>query len=142
MEWMLLPLKRYAQFSGRARRKEFWMFMLFGFLVFVVTMILDSLFGFGTTRRHAEVGDGGIAAGFDSSGGLITTVAILALFLPSLAVEVRRLHDTDRSGWWLLLSLVPLVGTIVLLVFLCLDGSSGPNRFGADPKGEAPADPV
>lgn len=142
MEWMLLPLKRYAQFSGRSRRREYWMFMLFGLLLFIVTMILDSLLGFGTTTRYAEVGGTGVAAGFQSTGGIITGLAMLALLLPSLAVGVRRLHDTDHAGWWILLGLLPLVGTIVLLVFFCLDGSRGTNRFGADPKEEPPAEPA
>ena len=140
MEWMLLPLKRYAQFSGRSRRKEYWMFVLLVFIIYVIAMILDSLLGFGTTTRYADVGETGAAAGFNSSGGIITLLAMLALFLPSLAVAIRRLHDTDRSGWWILIGLIPLIGAIVLLVFYCTDGTKGPNRFGADPKGENPAD--
>lgn len=140
MEWMLLPLRRYAQFSGRSRRKEYWMFVLLIFIVYVIAMILDSVLGFGTTTRFADVTDTGAAAGFNSSGGIITLIAMLALFLPSLAVAIRRLHDTDRSGWWILLGLIPLVGAIILLVFYCTDGTRGPNRFGADPKGENQAD--
>ena len=140
MEWMLLPLKRYAQFSGRSRRKEYWMFVLLIFIIYVIAMILDSLLGFGTTTRYADVSETGAAAGFNSSGGIITLLAMLALFLPSLAVAIRRLHDTDRSGWWILIGLIPLIGGIVLLVFYCTDGTKGPNRFGPDPKGENPAD--
>ena len=134
MEWMLLPLKRYAQFSGRSRRKEYWMFVLLIFIIYVIAMILDSLLGFGTTTRYADVSETGAAAGFNSSGGIITLLAMLALFLPSLAVAIRRLHDTDRSGWWILIGLIPLIGAIVLLVFYCTDGTKGPNRFGPDPK--------
>ena len=140
MDWMLLPLKRYAQFSGRSRRKEYWMFVLFLVIVYIIAMILDSLLGFGTTTRYADVTNSGAAMGFNSSGGIITLLAMLALLVPSLAVAVRRLHDTDRSGWWLLIGLLPLVGGIVLIVFYCLDGTKGPNRFGPDPKGENPAE--
>ena len=140
MEWMLRPLQRYAQFSGRSRRKEYWMFMLFGLLVLGGTMILDSLFGFGTTTHHAEAGPDGLAAGFRSTGGILTATAGLLLLLPSLAVQVRRLHDTDHAGWWLLLGFLPVAGSIVLLVFFCLDGNRGANRFGADPKEAHPAE--
>lgn len=140
MEWMLLPLKRYAQFSGRSRRKEYWMFVLLIFIIYVIAMILDTMLGFGTTTRYADVSETGAAVGFNSSGGIITLLAMLALFIPSLAVAIRRLHDTDRSGWWILIGLIPLVGAIVLLVFYCTDGTRGPNRFGPDPKGENPAD--
>lgn len=134
MEWMLLPLRRYAQFSGRSRRKEFWMFFIFTILVYIIAMVLDSLFGFGTTTRHADMGNGGVSIGFNSSGGIITLIAMLALLVPSIAVAVRRLHDTDRSGWWLLIGLVPLVGAIVLIVFYFLEGTVGSNRFGTNPK--------
>lgn len=140
MEWMLLPLKRYAQFSGRSRRKEYWMFVLLVFIIYVIAMILDSLLGFGTTTRYADLTETSAAAGFHSTGGIITLLAMLALIVPSIAVAVRRLHDTDRSGWWILIGLIPLVGAIVLLVFYCTDGTKGPNRFGPDPKGENPAD--
>ena len=140
MEWMLLPLRRYVQFSGRSRRKEYWMFALFLLIVYIIAMALDSMLGFGTTTRYADVSDTGAAAGFNSTGGIITMLAMLAMFLPSLAVGIRRLHDTDRSGWWLLIGLILLIGTIVLLVFYCTDGTKGPNRFGPDPKGDTPAE--
>ncbi|SNS46807.1 Uncharacterized membrane protein YhaH, DUF805 family [Sphingomonas laterariae] len=140
MEWMLLPLKRYAQFSGRSRRKEYWMFVLLVFIIYVIAMFLDSMLGFGTTSRYADLSDTSAAVGFNSQGGILTAIAMLALFLPSLAVGVRRLHDTDRSGWWILIGLVPIIGTIVLLVFYCTDGTKGPNRFGPDPKGDTPAE--
>ncbi|ARS25702.1 DUF805 domain-containing protein [Sphingomonas sp. KC8] len=140
MEWMLLPLRRYVQFSGRSRRKEYWMFALFLLIVYIIAMALDSMLGFGTTTRYADVSETGAAAGFNSTGGIITMLTMLAMFLPSLAVGIRRLHDTDRSGWWLLIGLIPLIGTIVLLVFYCTDGTKGPNRFGPDPKGDTPAE--
>lgn len=140
MEWMLLPLRRYVQFSGRSRRKEYWMFALFLLIIYIIAMALDSMLGFGTTSRYADVSATGAAAGFNSTGGIITMLTMLAMLLPSLAVGIRRLHDTDRSGWWLLIGLIPLIGTIVLLVFYCSDGTKGPNRFGPDPKDDTPAE--
>ncbi|WP_422769320.1 DUF805 domain-containing protein [Plantactinospora sp. WMMC1484] len=114
-------LSQYVGFSGRARRAEYWWFFLFSLLVGIVTSILDSALG-----TDFE--------GSSASGGLLNLIASLALLLPSLAVAVRRLHDTDRSGWWILIGLIPLVGAIVLLVFFVLDGTPGPNRFGPSPK--------
>ncbi|WFE51909.1 DUF805 domain-containing protein [Micromonospora sp. WMMD1155] len=113
-------LSKYVGFTGRARRSEYWWFALFTVLVSIVASILDG------------------ALGLDFEGsttGLIGLVASLALLLPSLAVGVRRLHDTDRTGWWLLIALVPLVGFIVLIVFFVLDSTPGTNRFGPNPKG-------
>jgi len=112
---------QYIGFSGRARRSEFWWFALFGALVNVVAAILDGVLG--------------LNFGEDSSIGLIRLIAYLVLLLPALALTVRRLHDTGRTGWWLLIGLVPLVGGIVLFVFYVSDGTYGPNRFGASPKG-------
>lgn len=118
MEWALLPLKRYVEFEGRSRRKEYWLFFLLCFGVHIAAGLLDMV-------THMPI---------------IGVVAILALFLPSLSVGVRRLHDTGRSGWWLLIGLIPLVGVIVLLVFAVQKGEAGPNKFGADPLAdEAPA---
>jgi uncharacterized membrane protein YhaH (DUF805 family) len=119
MEWMLLPLKRYFEFSGRSRRKEYWMFTLFSFLLQIFAYLIDSLFGFGLTDN-----------------GPVGILVSLALFIPGLAVSVRRLHDVDRSGWWFLIILIPLIGAIVFLVWACTDGTTGSNRFGSDPKGE------
>lgn len=117
---------QYVGFTGRARRSEYWWFALFSILVGIVARTLDTVFD--TTM------------GSDDAlyrTGVIATIAGLALLLPSLAVAVRRLHDTDRSGWWLLIALVPFLGAIVLLVFMVLDGKPGANRFGADPKGQS-----
>ncbi|WP_405429614.1 DUF805 domain-containing protein [Micromonospora sp. NBC_00617] len=111
---------QYVGFTGRARRSEYWWFALFSILVGIVTAILDNALGL--------TFEGG-------STGFIGLVAYLVLLLPSLAVAVRRLHDTDRTGWWLLIGLVPLVGAIVLLVFFVSDSKPGANRFGASPKG-------
>ena len=115
MNWFVDVVKKYAVFNGRARRKEYWMFLLFYILIYVGLIIVESLIG---------------------SPGILVLVLALGLLVPSLAVSIRRLHDTERSGWWFLIAFVPIVGGIVLLVFMCLDGTSGPNRFGADPKAE------
>ncbi|ROS75340.1 DUF805 domain-containing protein [Cellulomonas sp. PhB143] len=106
-------LSQYAGFSGRARRSEYWFFYLAVIIVEIVVGIVDNVLG---------------------TGGLLTGLVLLALILPSLAVAVRRLHDTDRTGWWILIGLIPIVGTIVLLVFYVSDSTPGPNRFGPSPK--------
>lgn len=120
MNWYLTVLKKYATFSGRARRKEYWMFSLFHFIFAFVLGILDGVLGF---------------ISYETGLGILSSLYILATFLPSLAVLVRRLHDTDRSGWWVLIGIIPLIGPIVLLVFACLDSKVGENRFGSNPKG-------
>lgn len=120
MNWYLEVLKKYADFGGRARRKEYWMFTLFNVLFSFVLGILDGFLG--TVSRDAGIG---------LLGGLYT----LAVLLPSLGVSVRRLHDTDHSGWWLLIALVPCVGAIVLLIFMVRDSTPGPNQYGPNPKG-------
>ncbi len=122
MEWYLKVLKNYVGFSGRARRKEYWMFTLFNVIALFAALMLDKLLGLASEQY-----------GF----GPIYSLYALAVFLPGIAVSIRRLHDTDRSGWWLLLSLIPLLGAIVLLVFMLIEGTQGSNRFGADPKSEA-----
>lgn len=125
MEWAVLPLKKYADFTGRARRKEYWMFVLLSFGIYIAASILDSIAGMS-----------GLVGGVY---GPIMVAAALGLLIPSIAVGVRRLHDTDRSGWWLLIALVPIIGSIVLLVFMVLEGTRGSNRFGPDPlAGETP----
>ncbi|MBD3728869.1 MAG: DUF805 domain-containing protein [Sphingomonadales bacterium] len=126
MEWMIMPYKRYADFSGRSRRKEYWMFQLFVIIVYVVLLMLGGGLG-------AAAGDsgGGLAGGLF---GILLLVFIVATFIPALAVLVRRLHDQDKSGWWALLALVP-IASLVLLVFMFLDGTPGDNQYGPDPKG-------
>ncbi|WP_421287369.1 DUF805 domain-containing protein [Aeromonas veronii] len=135
MNWYISVLKQYAVFSGRARRTEYWMFVLCNVIVMQLLGMVDKLIG----------GDKEFISGIYS----------LAVLLPSLAVAVRRLHDTDRSGWWLLLvlvpiigilvptigtlvptigTLVPIIGTLVLIYFMVCNGQQGPNRFGDDPK--------
>jgi uncharacterized membrane protein YhaH (DUF805 family) len=119
MNWYLSVLKRYVAFDGRARRQEYWMFTLISVIISLVLMAIDHAMG--TVSASAGI-------------GTLGAIYALAVLLPSLGVTVRRLHDTDRSGWWLLICLVPLIGGIVLLVFLCIEGTRGSNRFGPDPK--------
>jgi uncharacterized membrane protein YhaH (DUF805 family) len=118
MQWYLKVLRQYADFSGRARRTEYWMFTLISVLISIVLSVLDT------------------AAGLTSASGLgvLSTLYGLAVLVPSIAVGARRLHDTGRSGWWQLIALIPLVGVIVLIVFLATAGQRQPNRHGADPK--------
>jgi len=106
--------RKYATFSGRARRPEYWWWALFNVLITVPLAIVD--------------------LAIENSGGpaVLSNLANLALFLPSLAVGVRRLHDTDRRGWWILLWIIPLIGWIIMIVFLCERGTDGANRFGSD----------
>jgi len=113
MEWYITVLSKYAVFTGRARRKEYWMFVLINAVVVFVLGIIN------------------VAMGADVPA--IPTVYSLAVFLPSLAVTVRRLHDTDRSGWWFLLVFIPIIGAIVFLVFMATPGSEMLNRFGNSP---------
>ncbi|MEU8571229.1 DUF805 domain-containing protein [Streptomyces pathocidini] len=112
MNWYLAVLKKYVTFSGRARRKEYWMFALFSTVISIVLTAADSA--------------------LDIS--LLSLVYSLAVLLPSLAVTVRRLHDTDRSGWWILIGIVPILGWIALLVFTVLEGDQGDNAHGPNPK--------
>ncbi|MEH8117307.1 DUF805 domain-containing protein [Aeromonas allosaccharophila] len=114
MNWYISVLKQYAVFSGRARRTEYWMFVLCNVIVMLLLSMVDKLIG----------GD----------KELISSIYSLAVLLPSLAVAARRLHDTDRSAWWLLLGLIPIIGTMVLIYFMVCNGQQGPNRFGDDPK--------
>lgn len=113
MEWYISVLKKYAVFQGRARRKEYWMFVLFNFIIAVVLSILSRVAGI---------------------FGIVSALYSLAVLIPGLAVCVRRLHDIGKSGWWLFLVLVPLVGSIILLVWYCKDSEEGENDFGPCPK--------
>jgi uncharacterized membrane protein YhaH (DUF805 family) len=131
MEWMTLPLKRYAEFGGRSRRKEYWMFFLLMIILGVIAGTIDTVLGFGTTSR--SITGTGYSFGWATHNGPVEIVLWLATLIPSLSVTIRRLHDLDKSGWWLLILLVPLIGAIVLLVFMCIEGTRGTNRFGPDP---------
>lgn len=128
MNYFINAFKNYAVFSGRATRKEFWMFVLFHSIVVVVLSLI-----------------GGMMLG--DNAGVLVGIYGLAAFIPYLALTVRRLHDTGKSGWWILISLVPFIGAIVLLVFLVTDSQPGNNQYGANPKGiagvpTAPAQPM
>jgi uncharacterized membrane protein YhaH (DUF805 family) len=121
--------RNYATFSGRAARSEYWWFVLFSFIAGIVVMVVEGALGLGQGSMMS--GGGGFSASYN--GGILSILWSLGNLLPSLAVGVRRLHDTDRSGWWLLIALIPLIGAIVLIVFFCTRGTTGPNRFGEDP---------
>lgn len=122
MDWYLGVLKQYAVFKGRARRKEYWFFILFNLIASLLLTLVD----FMTGSLDTELGM-----------GLLSGLYSLAILIPSLAVTVRRLHDTGRTGWWLLIGLIPLIGAIVLLVFMLLDSQPNDNEYGANPKGVA-----
>ena len=113
MNWYLKVLKKYAVFSGRAQRKEYWMFFLFNFIIAFVLGFVEGLAG---------------------GPGVLGSLYGLAVLIPGIAVSVRRLHDTNRSGWWVLISVVPLIGAIVLLIFMVEDSQPGDNRYGPNPK--------
>jgi uncharacterized membrane protein YhaH (DUF805 family) len=119
MSWFVEALKNYAIFSGRSRRKEYWFFVLFVVVISIVINMIDGLIG--TYESSAGI-------------GLLSGIFSLAILIPSIAVSVRRLHDIDRSGWWVLISLVPLIGAVVLLVFHLQDSTPGRNRYGSNPK--------
>ena len=135
MELMFQPIRKYADFSGRARRTEFWLFALLLFLIEVVFMALISAVG-----GQALIMGYPASASVPMSGSLVAVILIhfavtLALLVPSLAVTFRRLHDTNRKGWWILIGFIPLIGQLVLFIFYVLDGTPSLNRFGPDPKG-------
>ena len=119
MNWYFHVLKKYAEFSGRARRKEYWYFFLFNSIIHFMLAVIDVITG----TFNAEV-----------NIGLLSGLYSLAVFIPSLAVSVRRLHDTNRSGWWLLISLIPVIGIIGLFIFMVQDSTPGENRYGPNPK--------
>ena len=117
MDWYFKVLKQYTRFNGRARRKEYWYFGLINFFIYLLLSFLDR------------------AIASQSTGiGLLWAIYFLGIFLPSLAVTIRRLHDIGKSGWWYLISLVPIVGSLILLCFLVQDSEPGANRFGRNPK--------
>lgn len=122
MNWVMKALKQYADFNGRSQRTEYWLFVLFVIVVSVVLSMIDKMIGTYS----------------DSGVGLLSGIFSLAVLLPGIAVGIRRLHDTGRSGWWLLIALVPLIGEIVLIVFMVQDSVPGTNAYGPSPK-EQPA---
>ncbi|HDH03921.1 MAG TPA: DUF805 domain-containing protein [Candidatus Campbellbacteria bacterium] len=118
MNYYLAVLKKYAIFNGRARRAEYWYFTLFNLIISVALGVVNGIVFF-TTGISIIV---------------LCWIYVLAVVIPSLAVAVRRLHDTGRSGWWMLISLIPFIGGIVLLVFFVQDSQPGENQYGSNPK--------
>ena len=122
MNWYIDAWKNYVTFTGRSRRKAYWMFVLFNIIAAILANILDNVLGL--------IGEGGY--------GVISSIYGLAVFSPGLALAVRRLHDIGRTGWWMLIGLIPLVGWIVLLIFFVTDSQAGSNQYGPNPKEAAP----
>ncbi len=164
MEWMILPLKRYAEFSGRSRRQEIWLYFLMLFLFFIVMFTMLFMIGFGAAITAQQTNASPFAALASMGIGFaIFGLISLALLIPTIAVQVRRLHDIDWSGWWVMayygpylaalvlsilalstntptlqivsvvFSLMSWLAVIMLIVLYCLPGTVGPNRFGGDP---------
>ena len=129
MNLMFQPLRKYADFQGRARRSEYWLWVLFIVVVSTVLNVLGGAMGGGAVDPTNPMG------AYSSPAGIVSLLFSLATLVPSIAVGVRRLHDTNRSGWWILIGLIPILGWLVLLVFYVLPGTVGPNKFGEDPKG-------
>lgn len=119
MNWYLEVLKKYAVFSGRARRKEYWFFVLFNIIIAFALTFID--FSTGLYDVEYEI-------------GLLSSLYSLAVLVPSIAVTIRRLHDTSRTGWWFLIAFIPIIGVIVLLVFMVFDSTPGDNQYGPNPK--------
>ncbi len=115
MSWYLAVLRKYAVFEGRARRKEYWMFTLFNIIFSLALYIIEFILGF-------------------DHWFWLSIIYALGMVIPELAVTVRRLHDTGHTGWWVFINLVPFVGAIILLVFMCTDSQSGNNQYGPNPK--------
>ena len=112
MQWYLAALKKYATFEGRARRREYWFFILFLILIGIGLGVVEGLLG---------------------TGGIVMGLFMLAMLVPNIAVTIRRLHDSDHSGWWFLAYFVPILN-LVPFVFMFFNGTAGANRFGPDPK--------
>lgn len=118
MNWYLTALKKYAVFSGRSRRKEYWMFCLFSLIFSIAAMVIDGVLG------------SSIGMGY----GVVYLLYALGVFIPSIAVSVRRLHDVGKSGWFLLIALIPIIGAIWLIVLVCSDSEAGVTKYGPNPK--------
>ena len=114
MDYYVSVLKKYAVFEGRARRKEYWMFCLFNFIVSVILSIVSPFIG--------------------DKYGMVGVLYMLAVLIPAIGVSIRRMHDIGKSGWWILISLIPIAGPIWALVLLCTDSNPGQNMYGPNPK--------
>lgn len=167
MRWMIMPLRRYADFRGRSQRIEFWMWILFQVILFAILVTLDNVLGLGGHHQAGAMrGSSALSYtyGVYASGGLLTWTFWLLALIPNFAVQVRRLHDSDRTGWWVIMPVAPFLftlalgiiavaarsltmvlltalfwilsfgGIIALIVLLCLDGTRGENRYGPDPR--------
>ncbi|WP_299020195.1 DUF805 domain-containing protein [uncultured Photobacterium sp.] len=119
MNWYLHVLKNYAVFNGRARRKEYWYFFLINAIISIVLSFVDNALA---------------TPGSIEGAGLIGSIYSFAVLIPTIAVGVRRLHDTGRTGWWMLIAFIPLIGVLILIYFFVLDGNYGSNEYGANPK--------
>ena len=115
MNWYLTVIKQYAVFSGRSRRQEYWMFTLINIIISIVLSLIDGAVG---------------------TAGVLQGIYGLALLLPSIGVTIRRLHDTGHSAWWIFIPLVPIIGAIIMIIFLVKDSDPGENRYGPSPKVE------
>lgn len=119
MQWLKEVIAKYATFRGRARRREYWRYILYYVIAFVALVLVDMLTG--TFNMESQL-------------GFLSGLFLLFMLIPSVAVAVRRLHDTERSGWWVLLAFLPLIGQLVLLFFFIQEGDEGDNAYGPDPK--------
>ena len=137
LAYMIQPYRRFTELSGRSRRKEFWGFALFYWLV---TAVILAGFGRPATVTWPFGYSFSIWIPQGSTGVWLSNLFAIISFVPAFSVTVRRLHDVDRSGWWLLAWFLPMIGWAVMLVFMCLDGTVGRNRYGLDPRGRMTVD--
>lgn len=119
MSWYLDVLRKYAVFTGRARRKEYWFFVLFNIIFLLILTFIDRMIG---------------TYNMQTGMGLLTSIYWLAVLIPAIAVGVRRLHDIGRSGWWLLIVFIPVIGPLIILVMMLLNSQPGSNAYGPNPK--------
>ncbi|MFM5884932.1 MAG: DUF805 domain-containing protein [Novosphingobium sp.] len=135
MKWMLMSYRRYADFSGRSQRMEYWMFYLLYAIVAIVCLGLII-----AEAPNKELDPGANGGPIFWLGATVLGLWVLGSIVPSIAVTVRRFHDQDKSGWMYLLTFVPYVGGLIIFAFMCMEGTRGPNSYGADPKDPHTAD--
>ena len=133
MKWYFKVFRQYADFTGRARRKEYWMFHLFHLIILIPLILLDEKPAFIYNEYDTPI---------ISVIEIIVLIYFLIALIPTLAVTVRRLHDTGRSGWWYLITFVPYVGNLIILIFACYDSQYGKNKWGPNPKGIGNGDEI
>ncbi len=119
MDWYIKALKNWKDFAGRSRRKEYWFFILINAIISIGLSIVDQIIG---------------TANAESGFGVLGTVYALVILVPAIAVTIRRLHDTNKSGWWILIIFIPIIGPLVLLYFMIIDSDEGDNQYGPNPK--------